>query len=141
MKIESTTPFKINEVKSKKHSSKTDDTHFSATLTKETSSLSDNAQISSIQSVTSLWALQEVDSALEKKKKAIRKGHSILEELSNLQKSISLGNDPNEILNYMQSLLANKDDVGDPNLQDILDAIYLRASVEAAKFSTKLPSL
>ncbi|MDP3532871.1 MAG: flagellar assembly protein FliX [Alphaproteobacteria bacterium] len=135
MKIESMRSLKTNGIKNKSNASKTDNASFSTALAKETSQSGDIVQLSSMQSIASLWALQEVDAAFEKKKKAIRKGHSILEELANLQKSISLGNDPKQILNGMQSLLMDRDDVGDSNLQDVLDAIYLRASVEAAKFS------
>lgn len=136
MKIESMGSLKTNGIKDKKSTSKTNNANFSASLAKEISQSSDIVQLSSTQSIAALWSIQEVDVALEKKKRAIRKGHSILEELANLQKSISLGNDPKQILNNMQSLLIDRDDAGDPNLQDILDAIYLRASVEAAKFST-----
>jgi hypothetical protein len=135
MKIESMGSLKTNGIKNKSNTSKTNNANFSASLAKETSQSGDIVQLSSTQSIATLWSIQEVDMALEKKKKAIRKGHSILEELANLQKSISLGNDPKQILNNMQSLLIDRDDAGDPNLQDILDAIYLRASVEAAKFS------
>ena len=133
MKIESIRSTKTDTIRGKKPSQGSSSA-FTPILSSEEKP-QNISSLSATQSVATIWAVQEVDSALEKRKKAVRKGTTILETLTALQKSLGMGGEISPHLKEVQYLLLEKLDAqGDPNLQDVLDAIYLRASVEAAKF-------
>jgi hypothetical protein len=135
MKIEPTRLSKADTIKAKNKASQGGSALFTSNVSQGSKS-SEIGQISATQSIATIWAVQEVDSPLEKRKRAIKKGNEILKTLSALQKSIGSGDDIGRNLKEIQYLLLEKFDAqDDPNLQEILDAIYLRASVEAAKFN------
>ncbi|RYE09919.1 MAG: flagellar assembly regulator FliX [Hyphomicrobiales bacterium] len=82
----------------------------------------------------SLLALQAVDDPLLKKKKAIRRGNSLLDSLEAVKADMLLGRVSEGRLNQLLALVTTARDRQMPELDAVLDDIELRARVELAKF-------
>lgn len=135
MEIKSVRTAKTESIKGKKSASTSGAFADFSHILESSNDVPQKTPLSAASSVVSIWATQEVESPLEKRKKAVRKGQDILESLSELQKSIGTSQDSTRTIRQIQFLLLEKLDAhGDPQLQDLLDAISLRAAVEAAKF-------
>ncbi|MBH73373.1 MAG: flagellar assembly protein FliX [Rhodospirillaceae bacterium] len=88
------------------------------------------------QAVDALLAIQEVDDAVDgRSRKGQRWGESILDKLEELRIGLIGGViPPNDLEAITQMLREGRGEVEDPELNQVLDEIELRARVEIAKF-------
>ena len=88
------------------------------------------------QAVDALLAIQEVDDAVDgRSRKGQRWGESILDKLEELRIGLIGGViPPNDLEAITQMLREGRGEVEDPELDQVLDEIELRARVEIAKF-------
>lgn len=98
-----------------------------------------NAPMSSLQAgqdvsgLDALLALQAVDDPLLAKKKAVKRGRSLLDTLEALKLDLLAGEVGEGRLQRLMALLAEARQTVDPNLQQVVEDIELRARVELAK--------
>nr|WP_108396470.1 flagellar assembly protein FliX [Devosia submarina] len=81
-----------------------------------------------------LLALQAVGGPLEGKKKAVRRGQSLLDTLDEIKADLLLGRVSFERLDRLASMLDEVREQSLPGLDAVLDEIELRVRVELAKF-------
>src|SRR5690348_5671355 len=94
------------------------------------------ATASPIGSLGALFALQEVSDPLAQRRKAMARATRILDRLGDLQRGLLEGEiDRHSLADLASTARAARDQTDDPNLQQILDEIELRAAVELAKLS------
>ena len=87
--------------------------------------------------VSALMALQGVEDATERRRRAIRRGGGLLDRLDELKLALLNGQDGAPALERLaRSLREERPDDGDPGLKGVLDQIDLRAAVEMAKAET-----
>lgn len=85
--------------------------------------------------IEALLALQgEGASPLDRRRRAVRKGRSLLEALDRLQSAL-LGAGPTQshLVRLQAALAEQREASDDPSLDDILEGAEVRAAVEAAK--------
>ena len=82
----------------------------------------------------SILALQAVEEPLSGKKKAVRRGASLLDQLDDIKTDLLIGRVDLARLDGMVSMLAELRDRTMPGLDSLLDDIDLRVRVELAKF-------
>ena len=87
----------------------------------------------------SILALQAVDEPLSGKKKAVRRGASLLDELDAIKTDLLVGRVSAERLDGLVGMLAELRDRTMPGLDSLLDDIDLRVRVELAKFGRYPP--
>ena len=89
----------------------------------------------SIGSIDALLALQEYDEeAGQRRRKAMKKGHSLLDQLDDLKIAILSGKVDAGKLERLVYTLSQRVELSDsPELKSLLDEIELRAEVELAK--------
>jgi hypothetical protein len=81
-----------------------------------------------------LFALQEVPDATAGRKRALARGHRLLDRLDELRLGLLLGHIARDKLADLARLARDGgQEVDDPNLREILAEIELRAEVELAK--------
>ncbi len=86
--------------------------------------------------INPLFALQEVDDALNGKRKAVERAEDILDRLDELRLGLLTGSFPREkLVELVRMVQARRAGVDDPGLQAVLDEIDLRAQVEIAKLT------
>ena len=78
-------------------------------------------------------AVQEVDDAAGERRRAVRRGHSLLDELRELQLGMVDGWVSEGTLQRLAGLVDGLRPAADPQLAELLDAIELRAAVELSK--------
>jgi hypothetical protein len=83
--------------------------------------------------IDSLLALQSVEDPLLAKKKALRRGRSLLDTLEAIKADLLAGRVGEGRLNALMALLAQVRERSEPALDDIIDEVELRARVELAK--------
>jgi len=89
---------------------------------------------SSVAGVSALMALQGVEDATERRRRAIRRGGGLLDRLDELKLALLNGQDGAPALERLaRSLREERPDDADPGLTGVLDQIDLRAAVEMAK--------
>lgn len=89
---------------------------------------------SSVAGVSALMALQGVEDATERRRRAIRRGGGLLDRLDELKLALLNGQDGAPALERLaRSLREERPDDADPGLKGVLDQIDLRAAVEMAK--------
>lgn len=87
-----------------------------------------------IRGVDALLAIQSVGDAMSGKKRAVQRGHSMLDALEDIRLDLLVGGVPRAKLESLLRLMQNHDDAPlDGNLRAVLDEIELRAQVELAK--------
>ena len=92
---------------------------------------------SSLASLGSLLAVQQEDTPLERKRRAIYRADSLLDQLDDIRIATLEGRiGYNQISKLSESLKERLDPVDDDELQAILNDIELRAEVELAKFES-----
>ena len=97
--------------------------------------------VSHTAALNSLLALQAVEDPLLKKKRAIRRGNSLLDSLEAVKADMLLGRVSEGRLNQLLALVTTaRDRHNMPELDAVLDDIELRARVELAKFG-RFPNL
>ena len=92
---------------------------------------------SSILGLDALLALQAVgDATSERRRKAVRRGHDLLDALDGLKVALLSGRvAPSELVRLRGQLRAMKEASGDERLDEIIAHIELRAEVELAKLA------
>ncbi len=95
------------------------------------------SSVSTLTNLDALMALQEIDDPVERKKRVVRRGHNILDSLNQLKVSMLAGKVSSADLNKIVEHLRARDASPDPQLNDILAQIELRAEVELAKLGMK----
>jgi len=86
------------------------------------------------QSLSALLAVQEAGDAMERRRRAVRRGQDLLDQLGTIQQGLLLGTlGPAQLRRLAQMLKDERPETPDPRLSAILDDIELRAAVELAK--------
>lgn len=86
-----------------------------------------------IQGMDALLALQEVDEQAERRSRAARHGHSMLDELESVRADLLAGVVSEERLEVLASQVSNRQTSGDERIDSVLEEIELRVKVELAK--------
>lgn len=86
-----------------------------------------------IQGIDSLLALQEVDGQSERRKRAAKHGHSLLDGLEDVKIDLLAGQVSEERLEQLALNVETRLPSGDPEVEAVLDEIELRVKVELAK--------
>jgi hypothetical protein len=84
--------------------------------------------------IDAILALQAVGGPLEGKKKALRRGRSLLDALEDIKADLLIGQVTAERLDNLATMLSEIRERSDPALDGVLDEIDLRVQVELAKF-------
>jgi len=108
-------------------------TAFAAPTADEAPETGSVAKAGQISGVDAILALQSVDDALSGKRRAIRRGNDILDQLERLKIDLLSGRIDGERLARLVSLLGRRPEAGDPILDGLTREIELRARVELAK--------
>ena len=83
--------------------------------------------------IDAILALQAVGGALEGKKKALRRGRSLLDALDDIKADLLLGRIDAGQLDKLSAMLGEARERSEPGLDAVLDDIDLRVQVELAK--------
>ena len=103
-----------------------------------TSNAGQATQTSNVQNVDALLALQTVEDSLHgKRRKAVRKGHKILDLLEDVRLGLLSGNLPVHVLKHLERLSQDMEASGDERIDGVLSDISLRAQVELAKLEVR----
>jgi hypothetical protein len=85
--------------------------------------------------VDALLALQEVDDSGERRQRSRKRGDDLLDRLDDIRHGLLIGGVPRAALQNLSELVrARRQEIADPQLQEVLDEIELRAAVELAKY-------
>ncbi|KRA45558.1 hypothetical protein ASD80_04280 [Devosia sp. Root635] len=98
-----------------------------------------NAPMQAAAGIDAILALQAVGEPLSGKKKAVRRGASLLDLLDDIKADLLIGRISGERLDDMVAKLAEARERSLPGLDAVLDDIDLRVRVELAKFG-RFPS-
>jgi hypothetical protein len=92
------------------------------------------AAVRTVSGIDALIALQGVDDPAERRRRSIGRGRNALDTLDELKLGLLAGAVDQRAIGRLQAVVAGlKEGSGDPNLDDVLDAISLRVEVELAK--------
>ncbi|HEX6014655.1 MAG TPA: flagellar assembly protein FliX [Geminicoccaceae bacterium] len=92
------------------------------------------AAAAALTTLDAILALQELPDAAERRRRAVRRGHCVLDRLEELRLALVEGSLSRPILERLQLELGRRERAADePRLEGILDEIELRAAVELAK--------
>ena len=92
------------------------------------------APVAASSSIDALLALQAVEDPLFAKKKALRRGHALLDTLDEVKADLLVGRVSEGRLNQLRALLGQAREHSSTGLDSLLDDIELRVEVELAKF-------
>jgi len=107
---------------------------FAKTLEGEAPSTSASGSVRPVGDVGALLSIQEVPDALDEKKRSVRRGGDLLDQLEELRHGLLFGTLPVSTVEKLAKMAqAQKDKVSDPRLAEILNEIEIRAEVELAK--------
>jgi hypothetical protein len=92
------------------------------------------ATTSAAMPMDALFALQATESATERKKRRVKRGHDLLEGLDRLKAALLAGVVPAGQLQSLKAQLEARAEISDdPRLEEIVEHIELRVAVELAK--------
>lgn len=93
---------------------------------------------SGVTGVSALMALQGVEDATERRRRAIRRGSNLLDQLEELKIAL-LGGESSAVnlQSLARAMAESRDGNEEPGLKSVLDQIDLRAAVEIAKVQGK----
>jgi hypothetical protein len=95
--------------------------------------------VTTLGSIDALIALQEIDSPLGRRKRAIGRAGRLLDELDDLKLALLEGEISEGGLRRLGAIVREeRDATSDPRLEALLDQIEARAAVEIAKLETAL---
>jgi hypothetical protein len=98
-----------------------------------------NTPIQAMAGIDSILALQSVEEPLTARKRAVRRGASLLDLLDAVKTDLLIGRVSAESLDGMVDMLAEMRERSLPGLDSLLDDIELRVRVELAKFGRYPP--
>ena len=93
-----------------------------------------NVPVQGATGIDAILALQAVDGPLSSKKKAVRRGASLLDLLDEIKTDLLIGRVSADNLDRMAGMLSEMRERSMPGLDALLDDIELRVRVELAKF-------
>ncbi len=97
-----------------------------------------SAGVSSLGGLDAMIALQANESATERRKRAAKRGHALLDELESLKIAVLSGRvGPAQLRRLMAGLKEERHAGSDPRLDEVISHIELRASVELAKMGIR----
>ncbi|WP_332701501.1 flagellar assembly protein FliX [Devosia sp.] len=99
-----------------------------------------NAPMQAMAGIDSILALQSVDGPLTARKKAVRRGASLLDLLDEIKTDLLIGRVSAASLDGMVAMLTEMRERSLPGLDGLLDDIELRVRVELAKFGRFPPA-
>ncbi|WP_332686380.1 flagellar assembly protein FliX [Devosia sp.] len=99
-----------------------------------------NAPMQAMAGIDSILALQSVDGPLTARKKAVRRGASLLDLLDEIKTDLLIGRVSAASLDGMVAMLTEMRERSVPGLDGLLDDIELRVRVELAKFGRFPPA-
>lgn len=106
----------------------------SAGSARESSAATPAASIASPGGVEALLAMQELGGPLERRRRAVARGGRLLDELDAVRIALLDGGGSAPALDRLQRAAREaREQAGEPDLDDVLDAIDLRTAVELAK--------
>ena len=89
---------------------------------------------SALTTLDAILALQELPDPAERRRRAVRRGHGVLDRLEELRLALVEGSLSPPVLERLRLELGRRERVADePGLEGVLDEIELRATVELAK--------
>ncbi|GAA0773495.1 flagellar assembly regulator FliX [Roseibium denhamense] len=106
---------------------------FTPDLGGDVSASSETAGGLGIQGMDALLALQEVDERAERRRKAARFGHTMLDQLEAVRTDLLAGVVSEDRLEALASRVSMRQPSGDDRVEAVLDEIELRVKVELAK--------
>jgi hypothetical protein len=86
-----------------------------------------------IQGMDALLALQEVDERAERRSRAAKHGHSLLDTLESVRADLLAGLVSEDRLELLERQISKRPQSGDPKIDSVLEEIELRVKVELAK--------
>ena len=92
------------------------------------------APVAGMTGIDAILALQAVDGPLEGKKRALRRGRSLLDTLDEIKADLLIGHVSADKLDALVATLSDMRERSLPGLDAALDDIELRVRVELAKF-------
>ena len=93
----------------------------------------------SISNIGALLAAQAVPDEAEKRRRATKRANSLLDQLDEVRVATLTGNvSKSHLANLSRSLREQSERIEDPQLQQILQEVELRAEVELAKLEASL---
>ncbi len=95
------------------------------------------ASINVMTGLDALMALQEVEDPIARRKKAVLRGKTLLDSLDELKAAMLAGKIPGASLQRIVEQLRQRTPSADPQLDDLLAHIELRAEVELAKLGIR----
>lgn len=98
------------------------------------------APVAPAASLDALLALQAIEDPLLARRKAVRRGHALLDALDQIKADLLIGQVSEGRLNQVMALIGQARERNLPGLDGVLDDIELRARVELAKFG-RYPAL
>ncbi|POF28192.1 flagellar assembly protein FliX [Roseibium marinum] len=106
---------------------------FTPDLGTEVSQTAQTAGGASIQGMDALLALQEVDEVAERRSRAAKRGHSMLDSLEAVRADLLAGHVSEDRLELLAQEVSRRQSSGDPDVDSVMDEIELRVKVELAK--------
>ena len=133
MRITNNKPITGVQGKGAKKRSSSGAQEFAPDLGSEVVQSSQTAGGAAIQGMDALLALQEVDERAERRSRATRHGHSMLDALEAIRADLLGGQVSEDRLEMLAQQVSNRPPSGDPNVDSVLEEIELRVKVELAK--------
>jgi len=99
----------------------------------DVTSSSQTAGGAAIQGMDALLALQEVDERSERRSRAAKHGHSLLDTLETVRTDLLAGQVSEDRLELLAQQVSKRPESGDPKIDSVLEEIELRVKVELAK--------
>lgn len=107
---------------------------FSVAAEAEAAPVSNAGPIVATAGIEALLALQAADDPMHARRKAVRRGRTLLDALDALKADLLGGQVSEGRLNQLMAVVSSARERGLPGLDDVLDDVELRARVELAKF-------
>jgi hypothetical protein len=93
-----------------------------------------------VASLEAMLSLQEIVDPAERRRRAVKRGHRLLDELDGLKLALLDGAVTRSDLARLTGLIADqRESSGDPGLDEVLSQIDVRVAVELAKIQRRLP--
>ena len=133
MRIEGTPPLRRTTTRRDEKAEAADGEHFASALSGEPPA-APVAPTPNLNPVDALLSLQEIPDALAGRRRAVQRGHALLDQLEELRLGLLAGILPRERLEALARLARTAREAVDlPRLAQLLDEIDLRVAVELAK--------